>query len=198
MTVPTKAQQVAEVMRFLDADRNEGRDLKVIATEIVDGYHDLLLKGLRTPDVVIRDGMLIKTAVSGKVHRVLLLDDDQMWVVSEAGGHGWLGPTHTQFWDGAEEYRPKRRVEIDGKGKMVEMTDEEIAQEWTNADGWKPGDILSRNQRQHHFKVIAVAPTSVLMWNPWARLMADSNKNLEKYYKKERSSSQESTLGSDW
>lgn len=178
-------------MRFLDSERNEGRDLKVIATEIVDGFHDMLLSAIKKPAQPIRSGMLFKDPL-GKVKRVAWLEGDTAWLVTDNGSYGWLGKPSDEAWSYCEEYRPKRRIEVDGKGKMVEMTDEEIAQEWANADGWKPGDTLSQNQRQYHFKVIAVAPGSVLMLNSWAKLVADSNKNLERYYKRE------SKLGSDW
>lgn len=184
MTLPNRNQQIDAVAKFLDSDRNEGRSLKEIATEIVDGYHELLLAGLKTPDVVIRDGMLIKSAVSAKVHRVLLIGDDLMWVIAETTGYGWLGPIHTQFWDGAEEFRPKRRVEVGGKKVLMEMTDEEIAEAWSNPK-WNMGDLVSQRQRQHVYEVIAVGPQCVLLKDSKGKLCADSNSNLEKFYKKE-------------
>lgn len=175
-------------MRFLDSERNEGRDLKAIATEIVDGFHDLLLAGLKTPGAAIRDGMLIKSAVSAKVHRILLISDDLMWVVGETAGYGWLGPVHTQFWDGAEEFRPKKKID----GKMVEMTDEMIAEAWSNPD-WSVGDQLSQHQREHRFEIIATGPACVLMRDARTGVLnVDSNKNLKQYYKKE------SKLGDGW
>lgn len=196
MAVPSKAQQVAEVMRFLDSDRNEGRDLKVIATEIVDGFHDMLLSAIKKPAQPIRPGMLFKDPL-GKVKRVAWLEGDTAWLVTDNGSYGWLGKPSDEAWSYCEEYRPKRRVEIDGKGKMVEMTDEEVDQAWSNPD-WKPGDRLSQRQREHLFEVVATGPQCVLMRQADGRLMVDSNKSLEQYYKRERSSSQESTLGSDW
>lgn len=184
MALPTRKQQIDAVAKFLDSDRNEGRSLEDIAADIVDGYHDLLTKDLKTPDIVIRDGMLIKHATTGKVHRVHLLDDGMMWIVGETGGYGWLGPQQTNFWDGAEEYRPKKRID----GKMVEMTEEMIAEAWSNPE-WKVGDRLSQRQRQFIFEVIATGPQCVLLQQAGVPgevgLMADSNSNLAKYYRRE-------------
>jgi hypothetical protein len=152
----------------------------------------MLTRDLRTPAIVVRDGMLIKSAVSGKVHRVQLVGDDQMWLVSEAGSYGWLGPVDAAFWKSAEEFRPKRRVQIDGKNKMVEMTDEQIADAWSNPE-WACGDRISQHQREFTFEVIATSPASVLMRNIGTGVLnVDTNKNLAQFYKRE------SKLGTDW
>jgi hypothetical protein len=95
-----------------------------------------------------------------------------------------MGSASDGFWGLCEEYRPKRRTEVDGKNKMVEMTDEEIAEAWLNPN-WKVGDQVSQNQREFSFEIIATAPQSVLMRRPDGRLNVDSNKNLEAYYRRE-------------
>ena len=67
---------------------------------------------------------------------------------------------------------------------MVELTDAEIAEEWSNPD-WNAGDVMSQHQRQHSFEVIATAPQSVLLRGTDGRLTVDSNGSLKQYYKRE-------------
>lgn len=200
MSPPSRAQQVAEVMRFLDSDRNEGRDLKVIATEIVDGYHEFLMAGVKKPATPLRLGMLLKSPYDGKVRRVAHLDDAEgvVWIVHETSSYGWLGPLLPATWEYCEEFRQSEmrdtgEIGPNGKPKRkrYELTDEETDQAWSNPD-WKPGDRLSQRQREHLFEVIATGPQCVLMRQADGGLLVDSNKNLEQYYKRE------SKLGSDW
>lgn len=173
-------------MKFLDSEKNEGRSLKEIATDIVDGYHEALTANLR-PSQNLKVGMLFKGIIDGKVRRVAWLDDERgmVWVVHETSSYGWLGSSDAALWKYAEEYRPKRRVVIDGKGKMVEMSDEDIAEEWSNPDH-QVGDQLSQRQREHVHEIIAVGPQCALLRNlKTDELTVDSNRNLEAYYKKE-------------
>lgn len=186
MALPSRKQQIDAVAKFLDSERNEGRSLEEIAGDIVDGYHEALLKDLKKPATPLRTGMLIKGPTDGKVRRICWLDDQRgkVWVVGETSSYGWLGSLDPAPYEHFEEFRPKRRVEIDGKGKMVEMSDEDIAEAWSNPD-WKVGDRLSQHQREFKFQVIAVAPQCVLMQQEGGPLQADSNKSLEMYYKRE-------------
>lgn len=187
MGLPSKKQQVAAVMAFLDSEKNEGRSLEEIATDIVDGYLEALVKDLKKPATPLRSGMLIKSPIDAKVRRVAWLDDQRgrVWVVGETSSYGWLSSSEAMIWEYFEEYRPKRRIEIDGKGKMVEMTDEDIAEAWSNPD-WKVGDQFSQHQREFKYEVIAAGPQCVLMRDlKTGHLQADSNACLEKYYKRE-------------
>lgn len=178
-------------MKFLDSDRNEGRSLEEIATDIVDGYHEALTAPLKKPATPLRHGMLFKGPHDTRVRRVAWLDPDAgvAWIVSETSSYGWIGALGSDVWQYWEEYRPRRRVEVDGKGKMVEMTDEEIDEAWENPD-WKVGDKLSQHQRKYQFLVVATAPQCVLMYNSYGDLTSDSNKNLEKYYQRETETAQ--------
>lgn len=190
MTFPSKKQQVAAVMKFLDSERNEGRDLEDIATDIVNGY----LEAITPPSapLPLREGMLLKTPLDNKVYRVAWMGGDRVWVIGETGGYGWLGPVGSDSWIYCEEFRPKRRIQVDGKGKMVEMTDEEIAEAWSNED-WSIGDQVSWRQRQYLYEIIATGPQSVLMRNvKTGQLSVDSNRNLAKYFKRETPG------GSEW
>lgn len=185
MSIPSKAQQVAAVAKFLDSEHNEGRSLEEIATDIVEGYHMALTANLK-PSQPLRVGMLFKTPIDGKVRRIAWLDDERgmWWAVHETSSYGWLGH-HSPLWDYREEYRPKRRVVIDGKGKMVEMTDEQIEEEWSNPD-YSVGQQVSQRQREHLYEILATGPACVLLENvKTGVLTVDSNRNLDAYYKKE-------------
>lgn len=171
-------------MRFLDADQNEGKSLEEIATQIVEGYLEAIT--LPAPALPLREGMLIKhVADGGKVRRVAWMQGDLVWLVTDTGGYGWLGTPSGETLKHCEEYRPKRRITIDGKGKMVEMSDEEIAEVWSNPDH-SVGDQVSWRQRQYVYEIVATGPQCVLMRNvKTGQLSVDSNSNLKKYYKKE-------------
>lgn len=202
MGLPSKKQQVAAVMKFLDSERNEGRSLEEIATDIVDGYLEALVKDLKKPATPLRSGMLLKSPLDAKVRRVAWLDDQrgEVWIVGETSSYGWLGPLLPATWEYFEEFRPSKMVETEeigpnGKPKKtrVEMSDEDIAEAWSNP-AWKVGDQFSQHQREFRFEVIAAGPQCVLMRNlKTGQLQADSNTCLEKYYKREAKG-----LDSEW
>jgi hypothetical protein len=199
-------------VEFLDRDDNDERSLKEIATEIVDGYHEMLLKGIKKPATPLREGMLLKSPFDAKVRRVAWLSDSiedgsrklagsasvaddaagGVWIIHEASSYGWLGPLTSPAWSFCEEHHPTRMVDTDTilpsgkpKRKSVEMTDEEIAEAWSNPD-WAVGDRVSQSQRAHTFEVIAAGPQCVLMKHAVTGVLAvDSNKNLSTYYKRE-------------
>lgn len=178
--LPSKAQQIKAVAQFLDSDKTEGKELEDVAKEIVEGYLDALTSGLKKPAQPIRLGMLFK-GPDGKVRRVAWLEGGLAWLVTETDAYGRLGAIGDDAWSYCEEYRPKRRID----SKLVEMTDEDIAEAWDNPDV-KVGDLFSQHQRQHKFEVIAVGPKTALMENAQTgQLVADGNKNLEQYYQRE-------------
>lgn len=191
MSLPSKPQQIAAVAKFLDSDKTEGKSLDEVAKAIVEGFHEALLKDLKKPAQPLRLGMLFKH-VDGKVRRVAWTDGVQVWLVTDNASYGWLGPLSVDSWQYAEEYRPKRRAEVDGKVKLVEMPDEDIDEAWSNPH-WKVGDKVSQHQREHMYQVIATAPTCVLMASmETGQLISDSNANLEKHYRRE------SKVDSEW
>lgn len=180
MAVPSKADQVKAVAAFLDLEENDDRPIEDIAKQIVEGYHALLLGKLKAPASPARLGMLFKTPLDGKVRRYVWEGEGRVWIVGETDSYGWLGPLSGPLLEYCEEYRPKRRRD----GKMVELTDEEISEEWSNPD-WQVGDVLSQHQRQYSFEIIATAPQSALLRGADGRLTVDSNSNLKQYYKRE-------------
>lgn len=193
MTLPSKPQQIAAVAKFLDSDFTEGKSLDEVAKAIVDGYHEALVSGLKKPATPLRQGMLFKMPIDGKVRRVAWLEDGQAWIVGETDSYGWLGPDSDSTWDLCEEFRPTKMVDTDEIGPngtpkktRVEMSDEEIEEAWSNPD-WTVGDVVSQRQRQYIFEIIATGPQSVLMRNvKTGALNADSNSSLGKHYQRER------------
>lgn len=184
MSLPSKAQQVAAVAKFLDSERNEGRELEDIAKDIVEGYLDALDKGIKKPMQPIRTGMLFKYPGDNKVRRVAWLEGHAVWLVSEDASYGWLGDVSGDLWPHCEEFRPKKRTEVEGKLKLAEMTDDEIAEAWDNPN-WSVGDRLTLPQLQNTFQVVAVGPKCVLMQTADGGLISDSNTNLDRYYRRE-------------
>lgn len=180
MSLPSKPQQIAAVAALLDSEATEGLSLEEVAKRVVEGYHKTLLGKLKPAPSPARLGMLFKTPLDGKVRRLVWEGGDRVWIISETDSYGWLGPAD-RFLDFCEEYRPKRRRD----GKMVELSDEEIEEEWSNPD-WKVGDVVSQHQRQYSFEIIAVSPASVLLRSSMSgRLTVDSNANLKRYYRRE-------------
>jgi len=170
-------------MGFLDADEIEGQGLQDIATHIVDGYHDALMRGIKSPMQPIRLGMLFKAPTLGaKTHRVAWMSETHFWFVSDNSGYGSFAALDGPLWQYAEEFKPKRRLD----GKMIQMSDEDIAAQWDN-EAWQVGDKVSLAQRTASFEIIATGPACVLM-SGQGRMYADSNANLERYYRRESES----------
>lgn len=168
------------VVALLDLEENDDRPIEEIAKQIVEGYHTLLLGKLKSPASPARLGMLFKTPLDGKVRRYVWEGEGKVWIVGETDSYGWLGPLSGPLLEYCEEYRPRRRRD----GKMMELTDEQIEEEWNNPD-WRVGDLLSQHQRQYSFEIIAVSPASALLRDGSGRLTVDSNSNLKTYYKRE-------------
>lgn len=179
MALPSKAQQISAVAALLDLEESDDRPIEAIAKQIVEGYHDLLLKGLKAPALPAHVGMLFK-GPDGKVRRYVWEGEGLVWIVGETDSYGLLGPLKGPLLEYSEEYHPKRKRD----GKMVALTNEEIEEEWSNPD-WKTGDRVSQHQRQHSFEIIATAPQSVLLRGTDGRLTVDSNTNLKRYYRRE-------------
>ncbi len=186
LSLPSKPQQIAAVAKLLDSDFTEGKSLDEVAKAIVYGYHDALVSGLKKPATPLRRGMLFKTPLDGKVRRVAWLEDGQVWIVGETDSYGWLGSEFDSTWDLCEEFQPKGYAVVDGKRKLLELSDEEIEEAWSNPD-WVVGDVVSQRQRQYIFEIIATGPQCVLMRNVKTGVLnVDSSSNLGKHYQRER------------
>lgn len=186
MSLPSKQQQIAAVAKFLDSDFTEGKSLDDVAKAIVNGFHETLLSGLKKPATPLRPGMLFKLPTDGKARRVAWMEEGRVWVVGETDSYGWLSYDCNLVWSQCEEFTPRTYVVVDGKRKLVEMSDEMIEEAWSNPD-WIVGDVVSQGQRRSVYEIIATAPQSVLMREvKTGNLLADSSNNLAKYYQRER------------
>jgi len=186
LSLPSKAQQIAAVAKFMDSDFTEGKSLDEAAKAVVDGYHEALVSGLKKPATPLRQDMLFKMPIDNKVRRVAWLEDGKVWIVGETDSYGWLGNESDSTWDLCEEFRPKTYKVIEEKRKLVEMSDEEIEETWSNPD-WIVGDVVSQRQRQYIFEIIATGPQCVLMRNVKTGVLnVDSNSSLDKHYQRER------------
>jgi hypothetical protein len=186
MSLPSKPQQIAAVSKLLDSDFTEGKSLTEVAKAIVDGYHEALIKDLKKPATPLRQGMLFKMPTDNKARRVAWMGEGRVWIVGETDSYGWLGSESNPTWQQCEEFHPKAFVVIDGKRKLLEMSDEQIEEAWSNPE-WIVGDVASQRQRQHIFEVIATGPQCVLMRDSKTGVLnADSTSNLAKHYQRER------------
>jgi len=121
LSLPSKAQQIAAVAKFMDSDFTEGKSLDEAAKAVVDGYHEALVSGLKKPATPLRQDMLFKMPIDNKVRRVAWLEDGKVWIVGETDSYGWLGNESDSTWDLCEEFRPKTYKVIEEKRKLVEQ-----------------------------------------------------------------------------
>ena len=193
MPLPSKSKQVEAVIGFLDQERNQERSLEEIAKEVVEGYHSLIMDGLKVPmppPRLLELGLLFKHPADGKARRVAWLSEFYVWIASDSGV-GWFGPRDTEYWTFCELYEPAKMVEtgeigddLKPKKKRVPKTQEEIDLEWSNPD-FKVGDRLSQSQRRLKFEVVAVSPDACLLEMEPGGLYVDDNASLKQFYRHE-------------
>lgn len=167
MALPNKAKQVEEVAKLLDAEESEGMSLVDLATKVVYGYHKLLKSSLKNPVPPPHVGLAFKTAYDSHVQHIAWTDGVRMWVVSASSRYGLLGRIEDFDWMYAEESKAKAGAP-------------------GNNPNWQVGDRVSRNQRMFSYKVIATGDKCVLLEAEHdGSIMADSNDNMSKYYRRE-------------
>lgn len=172
MSFSNRSAQIAEIQKYLEwwltenEEREEPLTTEALAIEIVNGYHNLLKSNLKKPITNLHPGMAFKVPWSTKVYFVShVTQDGSVWVTAADHGFGWFGEESDPQWRYAEESRSKPK-------------DNPI---------WKTGDKVSRLQRTHRYTVIATSERSVLLRETrTGKMLAESNDNLEKYYKREK------------
>lgn len=172
MSFPNRSAQIAEIQKYLEwwLTENEEREEPLttgdLAIKIVDGYHDLLSSSLKKPVTHLHQGMAFKVPWSTKVHFVSYVGPNIVWVTTADSGFGWIGREGDELWRYAEESRAKAKEN----------------------PTWKVGDKVSRGQRAHVYTIVATSERSALLYakSVLEYYSAESNDNLEKYYKREK------------
>lgn len=166
MAIPSKAKQIAEVVKLLDWAGGEDVTLEELATRVVEGYHRLLKSGIKNAPPPPYVGLAFKTPWDSKTYHVAWTDGYRMWFVSSDSRYGWFGQISDFSWDYVEESRAKAGAP-------------------GNNPDWTAGDKVSRNQRMFSYEVIATGDKCVLLQDQHGSVVADSNDNMKKHYRRE-------------
>jgi hypothetical protein len=165
--VTLKDDQIAALVKFLEAEEREEQTTEEVAEDIIDAFYGLLNKSLKNQPPILHVGEPFKHAVTGKVHYVAWAEDDLYWVTTGDSRYGYLGPIEP--W---QKYASESRAKTGGPGK--------------NAKGWEVGDKLTFLRQKKPFTVLAVIDKAVLIRDPDAkRPIVEPNDSLEKFYKKQ-------------
>jgi len=168
MALPSRAKQVAEMEKFLNAMLDGEESVTDVAEKIVDGYHALLSAGIKAGIPPLHEGLAFKSPLTTHVHHVAWTDGERAWIVTAASRYGFFGPVDHPLW------------------KYVEYTTAKTGAPGNNPD-WKAGDLISRNQRRFRYEVIATGDKCVLLRDlESAVLTADTNENMKKHYQREK------------
>lgn len=166
MSVPTRAQQIKAIETLLDSDDSEGKTLSELATQIVDGYHEVLSAGIKAASPPLHEGMAFKSPITGKVQHVAWARDDLVWLVSAGTRYGYMAKVSDPLW------------------AYTEPTNAKAGAPGNNPD-WNVGDEVTLSQRRKRYRVLATHDKCVLMEDAsTGELQADSNDNLAKHYRK--------------
>lgn len=167
MTIPSKKAQVQAIMKYLDSDYTEGKSLEQIATAIVDGYTSLMGLDIKEPALAPHEGMAFKHPALSGVWHIAYIHEGECWIVSATTNGGGFIRQDSEFWRWAEPSKAK-------------------AGEPGNNKEWKAGENVSRRQRQFVYEILATGDKCVLLKDVrTGSLQAESNSNMEKYYRRE-------------
>lgn len=174
MAVPSKAAQIKRVADFLSDDENEGRTAEELASIVVNGMYSMWGMEMTDPPMRPHVGMAFKVPYLTTVNFVGWMGEEfgkeLIWIVNATTDYGFLLTPASSLWSAASASTAKSGMP------------------GTNADGWAEGDRVSLSQRKVHLTVVAVGVKTVLMRSESdLSLWAESNSNMKKYYKKEKS-----------
>lgn len=167
MALPSRAKQVAEMEKFLNAMLDGEESVTDVAEKIVDGYHSLLSAGIKAGIPPLHEGLAFKSPLTTHIHHVAWTDSEKAWIVTAASRFGFFGPVDHPLW------------------RYVEHTTAKAGTPGNNPD-WKVGDQVSRDQRRFRYEVIATGDKCVLLRDKESGVLTpDANDNMKKYYRKE-------------
>lgn len=165
MTLPSRKSQIEAIEKLLDDPRHEELSLNGFATMIVDAYHDLLQKDIKTGTPPMHEGELFKSPFTTKVHEIRWVQGERAWIVTADSRFGWFGPTDSPFWQYTESTRSKPLPKN---------------------DNWAVGDLVLRSQGLYRGRIIATGPKCVLLeCRSSGNISVDSNDNMERFYRRE-------------
>jgi hypothetical protein len=180
MALPSRAKQIEEIAKFLDSDRNEGRELEDIAADIVDAFHDLLGSGAKAPALVPHVGIAFNhPSLSGVWYVAHETPDGRLWIISASTRYGALLTPGMAFWGYARESKDNR------KPKPGEALKPRPGSPGQNPD-WRVGDTLSTGQRAYSFVVRQTGDKCVLLQDTLSDdFRVESNDSMERFYHRE-------------
>lgn len=167
MTLPSRSKQVEWLSAMLDKGAEEEESLQKFSQRIVDSFHDMLTKGIKTGTPFPHQGTVFKSPFTGKAHYVAWQEGDYAWFVTDDAHFGDFCKVDDPMW------------------KYTEISRSDPARYVKNPD-WAVGDLVSRSQGYYHGTVIAVGNKCVLLSNSHnGNIQPDSNENMKRYYRRE-------------
>ena len=167
MSLPSRSKQAEWLSSQLESGAEAEESLSKFASRIVDSFHEMLTADMKDGTPPLHEGAVFKSPFSTKTYLIAWSDESRAWVVTSDSRYGMFGPAVGPFW----EYTEHSRSNPDLLRK--------------NPD-WKPGDVVSRNQRLYRGRVLAVGNKCVLLEDlNDGDVQPESNENLAKYYRKE-------------
>lgn len=189
MAVPSRLKQIEAVTAYLERILDGEDDIAVsdVAKLIVDGMYDMWEAGLEDPPTPLHVGLAYKTPmVASKVYFVAWMGHESnepdsrkvVWIIEPSSDHGCITTPDDPFW----------RIVIPSEDRRKDKTKPRPGSPGNNVAGWKEGDTVSLMQRTATYNILATGDKCVLMRDiKTGELQTDSNTNLEKFYKRERS-----------
>jgi hypothetical protein len=168
MAIPSRKQLISGVLDALELWSDEEKTLDDIAAAIVDGMLGLLSDDIKKPVVTPHVGLAFKHPALSGVYHIGYQHVGKVWIVSATSKYGAWIDVNSQFWEYAEISTAKAGAPGNNKA------------------GWKVGDKVSRSQRMYSFEIVQVYDKgALLLGEVGAQPIAESNDELERYYKKE-------------
>jgi len=142
-----------------------------VATLIVDGFHDLIMKDVREaegPPLELTADTTFKSTITDKIYHVGWMDDERAWLVSADSRYGLWCPLDSDFL------------------RHTKPSTAKAGAPGNNAKGWKAGDRIT-GLRSFKYEVVATGDKCVLLRSldgSVGELCACPNDDLELFYKR--------------
>jgi len=176
--LPSRSKQIELVMSFLDEDRQDGRELKDIAAELVDGYLEAIRGDIEPGWSALHEGMAFKTSLWSGVSYVAWRGQtprgERVWIVDSGCSYGSFSRPDAFWTEFVEESTDNRR----DKSKPRPGSP-------GNNPVWKVGDKARRGQHPYVYEVVATGDKCVLLRDESrGGFQPESNSGMSKYYRR--------------